>query len=488
MSQDASNSSRVQEPTDTISERLARWSVSVAVEDLPADVADDARWRLVDQVGVCIAGSRSASAGIIHRVAAKSGGTPESTTMVFGTRFPAPLTGWVNGAVGHGADYDDMHGVAAVHISSVAVPAALAAAESVQASGAQCLLALATGAEIGLRINTGAPPHQFHHRGLHGTGVAGPFAAAAIASKLLGLDAAATTDALGMAGSRSSGLMQTLIDGSWVKQLHPGWGVQGGITCALLAAEGFTGPHEVLEGKFGFFNALLHGDEATFQFDHITDGLGERWILPDTTYKPWPNGVWNHASMEGTATIMSREGLSIGDVDRIDCFVPPICIPLVCEPREAKLNPRSLYHMKFSLQYSVAMLAVLGAVEVDDYNEATLANREIHNFAARVDCHADPSMLPDTFPARVQLTTLDGRVFEEDVPAQRGTRLNPMLPDDQRRKFRGNVRPSLGDEQTEELLAALEGAWDAQDVRALMALTVPRTAPTIETEAPAHGR
>jgi 2-methylcitrate dehydratase PrpD len=475
VSQDASPSNGVPRPTSTISEQLARWSVGVVATDLPPDVADDIRWRLVDQVGVCIAGSRSASAGIIHRVAEKSGGTPESTSMVFGNRFPAPLAGWVNGAVGHGADYDDMHGVAAVHISSVAVPAALAAAEAVGATGAQCLVAMATGAEVALRINTGAPPHQFHHRGLHGTGVAGPFAAAAIAAKLMGLDEEATTNALGMAGSRSSGLMQTLIDGSWVKQLHPGWGVQGGITCAQLAAEGFTGPHEVIEGKFGFFNALLHGDEETFQFDQITDGLGVRWILPDTTYKPWPNGVWNHASMDGTMAILAREGLSTSDVDRIDCYVPPICIPLVCEPREAKLNPRSLYHMKFSLQYSVAMLAVLGSVEVDDYNETTLANQEIRDFAARVYCHADPSMPPDTFPARVRLTTVDGRVFEEDVPAQRGTRLNPMLPADHRRKFRGNVRPSLGDEQTDELLLALEGAWDAPDVRALMALTVPRT-------------
>jgi hypothetical protein len=83
-------------------------------------------------------------------------------------------------------------------------------------------------------------------------------------------------------------------------------------------------------------------------------------------------------------------------------------------------------------------------------------------------------MLPDTFPARVRVTTVDGRVFDEDVPAQRGTRLNPMLPADHRRKFRGNVRPSLGDEQTDELLTALELAWDAADVGALMALTVPR--------------
>ena len=479
MSEDAAAPTAVELPPASVSGRLARWSAGLRREDLPPEVVDDARWRLVDQVGVCVAGSRSPAAAIVHRVATRFGGTPEATSIVFGTRFPAPLAGWVNGAVGHGPDYDDMHGTAAVHISSVAAPAALAAAEAAGATGAQCLLALVAGAEIALRINTGAPPHQFHHRGLHGTGVAGPFAAAAIASKLLGLGAAATSNALGMAGSRAAGLMQTLIDGSWVKQLHPGWGVQDGITCALLAREGFTGPAEVLEGKFGYFQALLHGDESTFQLERITDALGERWLLPETTYKPWPNGVWNHASMDGTATIMRRESLTVADVERIDCFVPPICIPIVCEPRDAKLNPRSVYHMKFSLQFSVAMLAVLGAVEVDDYTEKTLANAAIHEFAARIHCHADPSMPPDTFPARVRLTTVDGRVFEEDVPAQRGTRRNPMSTEDHRRKFRGNVRPTLGDEQTEELLAALEGGWDVADVRALLALTVPRVPPPV---------
>ena len=136
--------------------------------------------------------------------------------MAFGSRLPAPLAGWVNGAVGHGADFDDMHGGAAVHISSVMVPAALAAAEAAGSSGSDCLLAMVVGGEIALRINTGAPPHQFHHRGLHGTGVAGPFAAAAIGSKVLGLSPGQTANALGMAGSRSSGLMQTLIDGTWL--------------------------------------------------------------------------------------------------------------------------------------------------------------------------------------------------------------------------------------------------------------------------------
>ncbi len=456
----------------TVAGQLSRWLARTTAEDLPGNVIEDARWRLVDQVGVCIAGTREESAAIVQRVAERMGGHPEATALVYGTKLPAPLAGWVNGAIGHGPDFDDMNGIAAVHISSVAVPAALAAAEAAGSSGERCMLALVLGSEIALRIVAGAPPHQFHHRGLQGPGVGGPFAAAAIGAKIASLDAEHTANALGMAGSRASGLMQGLIDGTWVKRLHPGWAVEGGLTCALLASEGYTGPPEVVEGKFGFFHALLHGDESTFDFERITEGLGGRWMLPGTTFKPWPNGVWNHASMDGAAAIVRRERLQVEDIERIECFVPPICIPLVCEPREAMLNPRSAYHVKFSLPYSVAMLLVKGPVGVDDFTDEVAHDPAIHTLAERIFCHADESMRPDHFPARVELTTHDGRHFVEDMPAQRGDPDNPMHPDDHRGKFRRNAVPTLGEEQTERLLSALEDAWHAGTMSAIADLTV----------------
>jgi 2-methylcitrate dehydratase PrpD len=457
----------------TISQRLAEWAAGVRPNDLPAEVLDDARRRLIDQVGVCIAGTRSESARAVHRVAERFGGNPQATTLVTGSRYSAPLAGWVNGAVGHAADYDDMNGTAAVHISSVAVPAALAAAEALQVGGAQCLLALAVGAEVGLRIMSGAPPHQFHKRGLHGTGVAGSFVGAAITTKLMGLGPEVVAQALGMAGSRASGLMQTLVDGSWVKQLHPGWAVEAGLTCAWLAAEGFTGPMEVIEGQYGFFHALLHGDEEQLDLERVTRGLGRRWLLPETTFKPWPNGVWNHASMEGAQVILQRERLAIDEIERIDVHVPPVCVPIVCEPREAKLHPQSVYHMKFSLPYSVAMLLKLGRVEVDDYRQDVLQDPEVAALAARVHCHPDPSMQPETFPARVELTTRTGRAFVHDVPAQLGSPQHPMSQEDHRRKFRANVAPSLGERQTEQLLDALEHFSECQRVGRITAMTVP---------------
>ena len=454
----------------TISQALGAFVSEFPADRLSEAVIEDARWRFVDMLGVCLAGSRQDSAGAIWSVATAIGGRPEATAIGLRKKMPASLAGWVNGAIGHSCDYDDTNGIAGVHISTIAVPAAMAMAERERASGRECAAAMVLGAEIALRICSGAPPHQFHERGFHGTGIAGPFAGAAIGSRLLGLNAVATANAIGLAGSQTAGLLQGLIDGTWVKRLHPGWGIQAGITCALLAQQGFTGPPEVLEGKLGFFKAFLFGDEAKLHLDAITADLGEIWLLPQTTYKPYPNGAWNHSSMDAAAVIIQRERLRPTDIERIECYLPPLAIPFVCEPREVKVHPRSPYHMKFSLPYSVAMLVARGAVGADDYNERVLADPSVAAMAERVHCLPDPNMRPELFPARVTISTKDGRNFEQDMPAQRGGPRNPMKPSEFRAKFRANVQPSLGAGRGERLLREAEGIWDAPDVKRLMRL------------------
>ena len=61
-------------------------------------------------------------------------------------------------------------------------------------------------------------------------------------------------NALGIAGSTPSGLKQFSYarNGSMVKRLHFGRGAEGGVLAAGLAAEGFEGPEDVMEGKAGF--------------------------------------------------------------------------------------------------------------------------------------------------------------------------------------------------------------------------------------------
>ena len=450
---------------------LARFVTSLSPERLPAEVLDDARWRLVDTVGVALAGSRMDYAPAVIDVIRAMGGRAEATVIGAGDRLPAASAGFVNGAFAHGPDYDDTHSIAMVHIGCLAVPAAFAMAERTGARGNEFLAALVAGAEVGLRI-AAAVPHRFHARGYHATGVVGPFVAATSAGRLLRLTSEQLGNALGLAGSQADGVMQGLHDGSWVKRLHPAYGAQSGIMAALLAQRGFTGPREVLEGAAGLYRTFLHDDEAVIDPGLVLAGLGTEWLLPKTTFKPYPNGAWNHSTMDAVRMIMDRERLLHTDIELVVSTVPEPC-SVVFEPREVKIHPQTPYHMKFSLPYSVAILAVLGRVAIDDYTEAVLGNPEIAGLASRIHCEADPAMSPEGFPARVRLQTRDGRTLLQDVPAQRGGPGNPMAIEDHRTKFRSNAEMSLGPERADALLRSLERVAEAPNLTEIAELLAP---------------
>ncbi|HEY8739029.1 MAG TPA: MmgE/PrpD family protein, partial [Candidatus Dormibacteraeota bacterium] len=184
----------------TLTQSLAGFVADLRREQVPEPVMEDAVRRVVDAVGVGLAGSTSPYASMALEVAGEYRGRPEATALGSGRRLPAPLAAMVNAALVHGHDFDDMHSRAMVHISCVTVPAAIALAEQRGATGADCLLALVAGAEVGLRLGDAAP-HRFILRGWHGTSVCGTFAAAAVTAKLVGLDATRTAHALGLAAS-----------------------------------------------------------------------------------------------------------------------------------------------------------------------------------------------------------------------------------------------------------------------------------------------
>jgi 2-methylcitrate dehydratase PrpD len=109
----------------------------------------------------------------------------------------APRVKHARGA--HAFELDDYHN-AKLHPGAVVIPAALAIAEEINASGEKLLLAIAAGYEVMIRSSLALEPSAARLRGWHLTGACGPFGAAAACAVLLGLDAERTAWALGLAG------------------------------------------------------------------------------------------------------------------------------------------------------------------------------------------------------------------------------------------------------------------------------------------------
>ena len=173
-----------------------------------------------------------------------------------GQRVGVTTAAFANGALSQALEFDDTHNESIVHMSSPAVAAALALAESEKVSGRELIAAIAVGNEISCRVGSVAPG-QFHRRGFHPTGLFAPFGATYLAGRLLGLSDEQLVNAAGIVGSFAAGILECWVDGTQSKFLHPGWAAQSGITAAFLGRAGTTGPTAVFEGRFGLFASHL---------------------------------------------------------------------------------------------------------------------------------------------------------------------------------------------------------------------------------------
>src|SRR5205085_11033777 len=172
----------------------------VATAHVPPEARARAQTAVLDTVGVTLAGSVEPAARIVQRVAAAEGGAPCSSVLGTAQRTSASTAALANGTAAHALDYDDMCFVSLAHPSAPLVTAALAAAELAGASGRALLDAYVVGFELEGRLGPVMNPRHYQ-RGWHCTSTIGTLGAAAAASRLLGLDSAATGHAIAIAAS-----------------------------------------------------------------------------------------------------------------------------------------------------------------------------------------------------------------------------------------------------------------------------------------------
>ena len=451
------------------SERLATWIDEVRFNDLPDYVVSDAKLRILDIVGTTLAASSFDASKSIREGALRTCAGDEATILGHGERASTAGAALANGTMAHALDYDDTHFGAVVHISAPTVTTALAIGETLGASGKDVLTAIVAGAEIGCRIGSVAPK-AFHQQGFHATSVVGVFAAAATAGKLLGLDATQLSHALGIAGSQSSGIMQCFNDGTWTKQLHVGWATHAAIIGSNLAASGFTGPSEVLEGIQGFFKT--HAKPGQRFLNRMTDDLGERWEYPTTSFKPYPCGHVVHGFLDCIMQLYGK-GLRAEQIKSITCPIAEWMIPIMCEPREVKLRPASDYHAKFSFPFTIAATLTFGRLGVEAFSEQNINNPEILALTEKIIHVPDPTATdPSRFKGWVQVETIDGRELDCVVTDNWGSKHNPMTPEQLYGKFQENSSLLLPDANVQLLSDEISYLEQIGDVSKLAELCV----------------
>ena len=397
-------------PTRTLCEFLS----SLRYEDLPQSVVLRTEELFLDWFGSALAGRRARPVQIMERFAermAPSYGPAELLTSRGRTSpFFAAL---VNGASSHFVEQDDLHNSSVLHPGTVVFPAVLAAAQDTNATGRDLIVAAVAGYECGVRV--GEFLGRSHYRIFHTTGTAGKLAAAAGVARLLALDPDRMQHALGSAGTMAAGLWEFLRDAADSKQLHTAKAAADGLMAAYIARDGYTGAKEIFEGKQGMAAGMSTDADARW----LTDGLGTRWALAETSFKFHASCRHTHPAADALLTLMRQHKLAAEDVEAVTAHVHQGAIDVL----GPVTDPRTIHQSKFSMGFVLALIASHGRAGLPDFTEEALREPRLRAFHDKVTMVLDPEIdgaYPRRWMGRVTVRTKDGRTLEQRIASPKG--------------------------------------------------------------------
>lgn len=439
--------------TDTSppSATLAAFAANLRFEDIPAPVLRRAEDLLLDCLASILAGASARPVLAIDRYAAAMGPADGPSEILINRRRTSPVfAAMVNAAAAHVVEQDDVHNGSVFHPAAVVFPPALAVAQALGRSGRDLLVAAVAGYEVGIRV--GEFLGRSHYKIFHTTGTAGTLAAAAATGRLLGLSPAAMLDAFGSAGTQAAGLWEFLRDAADSKQLHTARAAANGIAAAYLAQEGFTGARHILEGPQG----MAAGMSSDADPARLTDRLGTRWALAETSFKFHASCRHTHPAADALQQVLREHELAESDIARVVAQVHQGAIDVL----GPVVDPRTVHQSKFSMGTVLGLIARQGRAGLPEF-DAALDDPAVADFRGRVTMELDPEVdgaYPQRWIGKVTVHTRDGRVLHGRVDEPKGDPGNTLSRDEIETKTLSLGR--YADAATEtELRGLIDAIW-----------------------------
>ena len=439
-----------------LTDSIAKWIIATEYEHLPSEAVTAAKRAMLDTLGVSLAGATQPIGGIVLDYTRSAGGAEQASVIAGGMRTSLVDTAFANGVLAHATDFDDTW-LPVGHPTCTVFPVVLALAEELGSSGRDVVTAFCIGLEIHGKLGIG-----HHTPGFHSTGVYGVLAAAAAASKMLGLDEWQIRMALAIAASHASGIGKNI--GTMTKPYHSGNAAAGGLRAALLAKAGFTGDPEPIDGERGFAGVFMDGE---YYAQATIDALGRPFhvVSPGIGVKKYPTCYLNHRALDAILKLVIANDVKPEQVEEIVATVP----------HEGWLNRMDLdfgLRAKFSLQYNLAEAVLSRRIVIESFDDEYVNRPEAREMMERVTLQVDPSIPSEYKDASnpVTLRLKDGRTLYERVDVPHGDWDDLLSLEELLGKYRDNALRVLSREDCErtiELMLALETQSGIDELAAL---------------------
>ena len=454
----------VKEPT--LVEQLAGYWASARYEQMPAEAVAMAKRFLLDTLAAGIAGANTevVDAALNGARAALEGAKGSVAIWGRSDTLPPAMAAMVNGTASHALELDDFGGCG--HSGAVVIPALCAIAALGRHSGRDVIVAILAGYDLAARVLEGAGGYRRHNDlGWHSTGTCGGFGAAAAAARLLKLDRERFADALGIAGTFTGGIWAYLVDGAMTKRFHPGKAAENGLTAALLAKAGMTGPRHVLEAEWGgFFSTYA---PAISNPPETVLALGTEFRIARSGMKPYACCRGLHACLDALFQVMAETGTQSRDIAGMVVHGNAQVVR-----QFDRLEIGNMLDAQFSMQYALAAGAVAKRATLDRFTPLHLDDPEVKRLMPLIKVVDDRVIPIGTYPP-LEVIFKDGRRIERFIPFAKGAPENPLTDQELHEKVSSLLTPALGAARCREIMACIQGLDQLADFRDLIRLLVP---------------
>ncbi|HEX3014344.1 MAG TPA: MmgE/PrpD family protein [Methanobacterium sp.] len=332
-----------------ITGKFADFITTTNYEKLPKNTVDQAKLCFLDFLGVTLRGSKTRSSMAINNIIKED----DESTVIGHKKANTLDSALANGIAAHSLDLDDGHRFAQMHPGACVIPAALSACETYNKNGKEFIRSIIAGYEVAISLGILVNP-EHRNKGFHSTGTCGTFGAAAAACCALNLNKTETINAIGLAGTQASGLLESDHSGSMGKHLHAGKAAQSGVLSALLAKEGFSGAPSIIDGKEGFISAMANGDVKNKKLE-----IGN-FHIQDVYFKKYPICRHLHSTIDAASCILNKNSIRKGDIQKILVKTYKIA------SNHDNYDPKTKEAIRQSLPVSLAIVVQNGNLSLDN--------------------------------------------------------------------------------------------------------------------------
>lgn len=212
--------------------------------------------------------------------------------------------------------------------------------------------------------------------------------------------------------------------------MHTAKAAADGLLAAYLTADGLTGARNILEGDQG----LAAGMSTDADPSKLSDRLGSRWALLETSFKFHASCRHTHPAADALLGLMQREGLNHEQIARVETRVHQGAIDVLGRV----VVPQTVHQAKFSMGTVLGLIAVHGKAGLTEFHEFALNDSNVSAFRDKVGMTLDSEVdgaYPQRWLGRVVVTTVDGRVLHGAIDEPKGDPGNTLSREELADKF-----------------------------------------------------